>query len=125
MRTWWLAAPIILAAFAAGIYQLRPGAGLPLGKLRDLKTTRGACVHNCGLSEPEADDGDHEDASPSPASPAVGTSIEQHSPGSRPPVEMLLHFDGLGVGFPGEQSTGPGRNPSDNSLAVGPNHIVQ
>src|SRR5258708_4130510 len=51
--------------------------------------------------------------------------VEQRSPGNRPSAKMLLHFDGLGVGFPGEQSAGPGRNPSDNSLAVGPAHIVQ
>jgi len=56
---------------------------------------------------------------------AAAAAIEQQSPGSRAPVEMLIHFDGLGVGFPGDQPAGPGRNPSDNSLAVGPAHIVQ
>ena len=40
-------------------------------------------------------------------------------------ARMVTHFDGLGVGFTGPQPMGPGRNPSDNSLAVGPNHIVQ
>ena len=34
-------------------------------------------------------------------------------------------FDGLGVGFDGPQGTATLRNPSDNSLAVGPDHIVQ
>src|SRR5205085_4517790 len=34
-------------------------------------------------------------------------------------------FDGLGVGFQGPQGKYEGRNPSDNGLAVGPNHIVQ
>jgi hypothetical protein len=34
-------------------------------------------------------------------------------------------FDGLGVGFEGPQGPAIGRNPSDNSLAVGPEHIVQ
>jgi hypothetical protein len=55
----------------------------------------------------------------------AATGVEQQSAGARPPVEMLVNFDGLGVGFPGDQPMGPGRNPSDNSLAVGPNHIVQ
>jgi hypothetical protein len=34
-------------------------------------------------------------------------------------------FDGLGVGFEGPHGPSLGRNPSDNSLAVGPDHIVQ
>jgi hypothetical protein len=41
-------------------------------------------------------------------------SIEQTSQGTRPPAAIVDSFDGIG-----------GRNPSDNSLAVGPNHIVQ
>ena len=38
---------------------------------------------------------------------------------------LVTSFDGLGVGFEGPQAPSPGRNPSDNSLAVGPDHIVQ
>jgi hypothetical protein len=38
---------------------------------------------------------------------------------------VLASFDGLGVGFVGPQGAPSLRNPSDNSLAVGPNHIVQ
>ena len=57
--------------------------------------------------------------------PALLFSAEQNQQGKRPPAKMLVHFDGLGVGFPGEQLPGPGRNPSDNSLAIGPSHIVQ
>lgn len=38
---------------------------------------------------------------------------------------IVANFDGLGVGFTGPQGTATMRNPSDNSLAVGPNHIVQ
>ena len=34
-------------------------------------------------------------------------------------------FDGLGEGFEGPQGTATYRNPSDNSIAVGPDHIVQ
>ena len=37
----------------------------------------------------------------------------------------MASFDGLGYGFTGPQGTATFRNPSDNSLAVGPDHIVQ
>ena len=51
--------------------------------------------------------------------------MEQTSEGTRPAVPLLESFDGLGAGFQGPQGTADFRNPSDNSLAVGPNHIVQ
>jgi hypothetical protein len=40
-------------------------------------------------------------------------------------VALLESFDGLGAGFLGPQGTSNFRNPSDNSLAVGSNHIMQ
>jgi hypothetical protein len=55
-------------------------------------------------------------------------SVEQTSQGSRPALAVLESFDGLGFGVaPGPGSNNPPtpRNPSDNSLAVGPNHILQ
>ena len=51
--------------------------------------------------------------------------VEQRSHGTRPPAALVVSFDGLGIGFDGPQGPGSSRNPSDNSLAVGPNHIVQ
>src|SRR5262245_5577227 len=45
---------------------------------------------------------------------AANGSIEQTTPGKRPPVPIVASFDGLG-----------GRNPSDNTLAVGPRHVFQ
>src|SRR4051794_32065265 len=51
--------------------------------------------------------------------------VEQTAPGSRPAAALIESFDGLGVGFDGPQGKAEGRNPSDNSLAVGPDHIVQ
>src|ERR1019366_1853638 len=68
--------------------------------------------------------------SPSPASPSGGeaaksASIEQISQDRRPPAALIASFDGLGAGFTGPEGASTGRNPSDNSLAVGPNHIVQ
>lgn len=56
---------------------------------------------------------------------AAQQTIEQTSPGTKDPATLAASFDGLGVGFEGPQGTYEGRNPSDNSLAVGPDHIVQ
>ncbi|MCR4375848.1 MAG: hypothetical protein NUW22_13460 [Acidobacteria bacterium] len=54
-----------------------------------------------------------------------GAKIEQRQPGDEPAAVLAASFDGLGVGFDGPHGPSPGRNPSDNSLAVGPDHIVQ
>jgi len=54
---------------------------------------------------------------------AGGASIEQLAPGPRPPLAVLDAFDGIGAGRHAGDT--PPRNPSDNSLAVGPDHIVQ
>lgn len=59
------------------------------------------------------------------AMPLLQPSIEQTADGTRPAARLAASFDGLGVGFAGPQGTYEGRNPSDNSLAVGPDHIVQ
>lgn len=45
--------------------------------------------------------------------------------GTKSGLELAASFDGLGVGFSGPQGTPRLGNPSDNSLAVGPDHIVQ
>lgn len=52
-------------------------------------------------------------------------TIEQTEHGARPPAEIVASFDGMGEGFEGPQGTANARNPSDNSLAVGPDHIVE
>lgn len=51
--------------------------------------------------------------------------VEQTAPGTRPAAALVESFDGLGVGFDGPHGKAEGRNPSDNGLAVGPDHIVQ
>ncbi len=58
-------------------------------------------------------------------SPPGAAAVEQRSQGTRPGAELIASFDGLGVGFEGPQGTATVRNPSDNSLAVGPDHIMQ
>lgn len=52
-------------------------------------------------------------------------NIEQTKQGTKPSAEIVASFEGLGDGFQGPQGSGNFRNPSDNSLAVGPDHIVQ
>ncbi len=60
-----------------------------------------------------------------PAVSAQGAAVEQTSHGLRPPVVMIESFDGHGYGLVGPHGTGRGGNPSDNSLAVGRNHIYE
>src|SRR5215469_11052277 len=62
---------------------------------------------------------------PAPTLSPTGIAVEQTSQGMRPPAPLLESFDGLGAGFQGPQGTATFRNPSDNSLAVGPDHVVQ
>jgi len=66
---------------------------------------------------------------PPPSPPATiaaaGAAVEQLTQGTRPPAALVASFDGLGDGFHGPQGTEQARNPSDNSLGVGPNDIVQ
>ena len=51
-----------------------------------------------------------------------GLNVEQTAPGSKPGAELVESFDGLGAGL---SATAAMRNPSDNSLAVGRDHIMQ
>jgi hypothetical protein len=62
---------------------------------------------------------------PDMTSPPGAKPVEQNRRGSRPSAEIVANFDGLGVGFKGPQGTAILRNPSDNSLAVGQDHIFQ
>jgi hypothetical protein len=59
---------------------------------------------------------------------AANGSVEQTAHGSKPALPLLASFNGLGAGLePGPGSNHPPvpRNPSDNSLAVGPDHVFQ
>jgi hypothetical protein len=62
---------------------------------------------------------------PAMTSPPGSAAVEQTTPGTKPPARLVASFDGLGAGFVSPQSYTPSRNPSDNSIAVGPDHIVQ
>ena len=84
-------------------------------------------VANAGDDDPR----DTAQQSPTPISPPViisppgAAKIEQTSQGTRRGATLVASFDGLGDGFAGPHGTANFRNPSDNSLAVGPNHIFQ
>ena len=56
--------------------------------------------------------------------PAGAGAVEQVRAGSGSAPRLVASFEGLGYGFYGPQGTAQFRNPSDNSLAVGPNHVV-
>jgi hypothetical protein len=95
------------------------------GASQDVPDCEGA---GCGTS-PSDPDADQEqkpvEVAPAPVITAAGAAVEQKTQGKRPAVPLLESFDGLGSGFTGPQGTATLRNPSDNSLAVGPDHIVQ
>jgi hypothetical protein len=78
-----------------------------------------------GKREPAAQNPPTTITPPVITTPAGAESVEQKSQGTRPGATLVASFDGLGVGFEGPQGTATLRNPSDNSLAVGPNHIFQ
>ena len=85
------------------------------------------CGADCGISPGDPDDDGQATGPPSatPPLPAGAAAIEQRAQGTRPAAPILASFDGLGLGFAGPQGPAAGRNPSDNSLAAGPDHIVQ
>src|SRR6185437_6641950 len=60
-----------------------------------------------------------------PPVPDAAAAIEQARMGAAPALPLAASFDGLGDGFTGPQGTARFRNPSDNSLAVGPDEIIQ
>ena len=69
---------------------------------------------------------EHARATPTVMRTSAGAEdVEQRVPGTRPGAALVASFDGLGIGFVGPQGTANLRNPSDNTLAVGRDHIVQ
>ena len=81
----------------------------------------------CGLSPDDPDVKQQPDPAPAPKPviPEAGAAVEQRSPGRRPAAPLVESFDGMGAGFEGPNGTATLGNPSDNSLGVGPNHVVQ
>jgi hypothetical protein len=120
---------------------LKHDVSQPLASTRmpDYRTDAADCVGaGCGtspgaLSDESAGDPDAQERREEPIPPPTpvpmltpaGIKVEQMAQGTRPAVPLIDSFDGLGAGFEGPQGTGMFRNPSDSSLAVGPDHIVQ
>ncbi len=106
----------------------------PLASLLDLKTSTSkpdcgdpdlGCGNSAAGIDAEAAGKPSKEFAVPPRVNASAAAVEQRSQGPRLPAVLVAHFEGLGVGFEGPQGSPPVRNPSDNSLAVGPNHIVQ
>src|SRR6185437_9142623 len=110
-------------------HALRYDVSPPLASLRanERHDTAADCGEPpCGLSPAEPEQGRPDPApAPAPEISAAGAAVEQTSQGKHPAIPLLDSFDGLGEGFQGPQGTGTFRNPSDNSLATGPDDIVQ
>jgi hypothetical protein len=126
-----------LAGAAVVHRAMRHDVSRPLASQRE--SPEGAAVADCegagcGTSPGASFDDPEQERTPDEAIPPpiapptltpAGIAVEQRSEGTRPAAPLLESFDGLGVGFEGPQGTTTFRNPSDNSLAVGPDHIVQ
>ena len=118
---------------------MKDGSSPPLASMRALhvRTALPDCEGRaCGTSPPASflavtpaqDQRPEEPIPPAVPPPALRTAeiaVEQTSQGTRPAAALLENFDGMGAGFEGPQGATTFRNPSDNSLAVGPDHIVQ
>ncbi len=127
-----------VAAGAVEVHRaIRYDVSLPLASIHesDGASDSADCVGaGCGTSpgefasDPDAQERKEEPIPPPTPAPTLtpeGTKVEQTTQGTRPAAALVDSFDGLGAGFEGPQGTGMFRNPSDSSLAVGPDHIVQ
>ena len=63
-------------------------------------------------------------AVPDMSAPAGSGKVEQTSLGTKQKAELVASFDGIGESFKGPQGKATLRNPSDNSIAVGPDNVV-
>lgn len=105
---------------------VRPAARFDVSPPLALLRTAASMETNGRGTSPPPQESRASSQSPPPVSATVaGASIEQKTQGPREPAKLLESFDGLGFGFTGPQGTASFRNPSDNSIAAGPNHIVE
>lgn len=56
---------------------------------------------------------------------STGRYTEQTTHSEKDGITLVTSFEGLGYGFEGPNGSVLNRNPSDNSLAVGHNHVIQ
>lgn len=117
----------IAAAAAAGVYVFsaaEPPVRVNYAASHDVSPTLASIGSRTAQAEGESAQARGGAPAFAPRDPA-GAAIEQTSQGTRPPAELVASFDGLGVGFNGPHGPSTGGNPSDNSLAVGRDHIMQ
>ncbi len=124
---------VVLTLVTAGLVSLSTRARAPLSptSIGDSLAQRVAPPGDeDGPGSAEPDEG-QQPASATPivppaiTAPAGSAAVEQTTHGPKSGAVLVASFDGLGVGFEGPQGSPNVRNPSDNTLAVGPNHIVQ
>ena len=127
----WLAITLLLLVCLNGPPAVPPSIAVhdvspPLATLRapSYSSEPLACAPHCGMADDPDDDVPQQPTGPL-AAPAGADAIEQTAQGARPPAPLVASFDGLGEGFDGPQGPTAVRNPSDNSLAVGPEHVVE
>jgi hypothetical protein len=132
VRCVWLVALAILAAAgtaSASAQELDPtpaAGGIVNEAVRHDVSPPLASLKDSGTPvEPPGAPNENQDTARAGSLAALDGSVEQTFQGPRPPVPLTASFDGLGFGFVGPQGTSPSGNPSDNSIAVGPNHIVE
>jgi hypothetical protein len=132
VRCVWLVALAILAAAgtaSASAQELDPtpaAGGIVNEAVRHDVSPPLASLKDSGTPvEPLGAQDENQDTARAGSLAALDGSVEQTFQGPRPPVPLTASFDGLGFGFVGPQGTSPSGNPSDNSIAVGPNHIVE
>ena len=129
--------PVVGAIVVRGAMKHDVSAPLASIGTQDIRAVTPDCEYlACGTSPGASSDAPEagreqrpDEPIPSPAPPPTlspaGIAVEQTSQGMRPAAPLVESFDGLGTEFQGPQGTATFRNPSDNSLAVGPDHIVQ
>jgi hypothetical protein len=124
----WL--PALFAAAVIGLVI----AGIRYQGIAHRADDRPVIARSIGVS-PDFDTEEDADAAgqnpPAPIVPPVmsvpdgAAKAEQTTMGAKAGITIAASFDGLGFGFTGPQGANARGNPSDNSLAAGPDHIVQ
>ncbi len=104
-----------------------PLGSLAVDKMPNLapKVALRVALHSQALAPDEDTESERQSPSAPITVPVGSESVEQKEQGNHPAAKILASFDGLGAGFQGPQGTARFFNPSDNSLAVGPDHIFQ
>jgi hypothetical protein len=115
-----------MTVYAAAAHDLSPRLGALVSE-NAASAARGCagCLSPGEDRERDEDQGSRAGAAAEPPRDALGAAVEQTTMGAKPAAALVESFDGIGVGFTGPQGPFTGNNPSDNSLAVGPDHIMQ